>query len=81
MIIVCGLSPMDLRVALPAYREQVARYLLKHADVSEVMDFGWRPLAAPLAFTVGAPQNVLAPLAPECLAEIPMIGDFAVHVS
>jgi hypothetical protein len=46
------------------------------------MDVGRGPLAAPFAFTVGALENVLSTLAPKRLAEIPMVGSFAIdHIS
>ena len=78
LIVVCWLSPMDFRMALPTYREQVARQLLKYADISEVMNFARWPLAALFASVVGAPQDVFAPLAPEGLAEIPVIRGEAI---
>jgi hypothetical protein len=40
------------------------------------MDFGWWPLAAFFALTVGALENVLAFLAPELVPKVPAIGSF-----
>src|SRR6476660_5235914 len=58
-----GLPPMDFAVAWPAQGNQMARALLIHADICEVMHLGRAPLAAFLADVVGALQDVLAPLA------------------
>jgi hypothetical protein len=69
---------MDFGMAWTAYREQIARQLLEDTDVGEVMDLGWRPLAALLALPVGTLENVLAPLAPEVLAEVPAVGSFTI---
>src|SRR5262245_49748378 len=79
LVIVRRLPPMYLRVALPTDREQIARQLLKHADVSEMMDLGRWPLAAHLALAVGAFENVLAPLPPKGLAEVPPVGSEAIE--
>jgi hypothetical protein len=43
------------------------------------MDFGWWPLAAFFALTVGALENVLAFLAPELVPEVPAIGSFSIE--
>src|SRR5262245_41192309 len=60
-------------------REQIARQLLKHADIREVMNLGRWTLAALLADVVGALQDMLTPLAPEGGAEIPVtIGRFTI---
>jgi len=81
LIVVGWLSPVNFRVALPADCEQVARQFLKHADVREVVDFGWWPLAALLALTVGGFENVLAPLAPEILAKVPVVSSLPIERS
>jgi len=46
---------------------------LENADISEVMYLGCAPLLTLLTDMVGAPQNELAPFAPERRAEIPVI--------
>jgi hypothetical protein len=70
---------MDLGMALAADREQVARKFLKNTDIREVVNLSRCALPAFLAHAVGALQNVLASLAPEGRAEIPVIRGRAIE--
>jgi hypothetical protein len=56
LVVVRRLPPMNFGVAWLAQGDQIARQLLKHSDIGEVMDLSRAPLAAFLAGMASALQ-------------------------